>query len=135
LESHWRRTVIESARLVVPGAILLVLAAPLILGVMGGDYSAEAVNLLRLLALSAIPFIFVEVHADAARVARRMRVVVATFVALAVLVFALALPLMNVMGIVGIGVAWLVAQSVVAIAVSIPHLSRLRRRGLRGRTP
>ncbi len=131
LRSHWRRTVIESARLVVPGAIVMALAAPLILGIMGGSYSAEAVTLLRLLALSSIPFIFVEVHADAARVARRMRSVVLTFVSLAVLVFALALPLMHVWGIVGIGVAWLAALSVVAVAVSIPELTRLRWPALR----
>ncbi len=126
LRTHWRRTVIESARLVVPGAIVMALAAPLILGVMGGSYSDEAVTLLRLLALSAIPFIFVEAYADAQRVARRMRVVVLTFVSLSVLVFAIALPLMHLWGIVGIGVAWLAAQSVVAVAVSIPQLSRLR---------
>ena len=131
LRTHWRRTVIESARLVVPGAIVMALAAPLILGVMGGSYSDEAVTLLRLLALSAIPFIFVEAFADAQRVARRMRVVVLTFVSLSVLVFALALPLMHMWGIVGIGVAWLVAQSVVAVAVSLPQLAELRRPALR----
>jgi O-antigen/teichoic acid export membrane protein len=128
LDTHWRRTVIESARLVVPGACVMALGAPLILGIMGGSYSDEAVTLLRLLALSAIPFIFIEAHADAARVARRMRVVVLTFVSLSVLVFALALPLMHAWGIVGIGVAWLAAQSVVAVAVSAPHLFRRWRR-------
>jgi O-antigen/teichoic acid export membrane protein len=127
LRTHWRRTVVESARLVVPGAIVMALAAPLILGVMGGSYSAEAVTLLRLLALSAIPFIFVEAYADAQRVARRMRSVVLTFVALAVLVFALAIPLMDMWGIVGIGVAWLVALSVVAAAVTASQLAQLRR--------
>ena len=131
LRTHWRRTVVESARLVVPGAIVMALAAPLILGVMGGSYSDEAVTLLRLLALSAIPFIFVEAYADAQRVARRMRVVVLTFVSLSILVFALALPLMHMWGIVGIGVAWLAAQSVVAVAVSIPQLAELRWRAWR----
>jgi O-antigen/teichoic acid export membrane protein len=126
LRTHWRRTVIESARLVVPGAIVMALAAPLILGVMGGDYSDEAVTLLRLLALSAIPFIFVEAYADAQRVARNMRAVVLTFVSMSVLVFAIALPLMHLWGIVGIGVAWLAALSVVGLAVSLPHLSEVR---------
>jgi O-antigen/teichoic acid export membrane protein/aminoglycoside phosphotransferase len=126
LRTHWRRTIVESARLVVPGALAVAAGAPLILGLMGGSYSAEAVNLLRLLALSAIPFIIVAAHVNAARVENRMRVVVGTFAALCGLVFALGLPLMDGLGIVGLGVAWLAAQSAVAATIAIGRLDRAR---------
>jgi O-antigen/teichoic acid export membrane protein/aminoglycoside phosphotransferase len=124
LRAHQRRTIVESARLVVPGALVVTVGAPLILGLMGSSYSAEAVTLLRLLALSAVPFIVVAAHVNAARVKNRMRVVVGTFAALSGLVFALGLPLMHVLGIVGLGVAWLAAQSAVAAAIAISHLDR-----------
>jgi O-antigen/teichoic acid export membrane protein len=121
LHRHWRRTIVESARLVVPGAIAVVLGAPLILGLMGRSYSTDAANLLRLLAASAIPFVVVAAHVNAARVEQRMRVVVGTFAALCALVFALGLPLMDWLGIVGLGMAWLGAQSAVALVVATGH--------------
>jgi O-antigen/teichoic acid export membrane protein/aminoglycoside phosphotransferase len=110
----WRRTVVESARLVVPGALAVTVAAPLILGVMGGSYSAEGVTLLRLLALSAIPFVIVDARVTAARAQNHMRVVVGTYAALCGLVLGLGVPLMSLIGVVGAGIAWLTAQSIVA---------------------
>jgi O-antigen/teichoic acid export membrane protein/aminoglycoside phosphotransferase len=115
----WRRTIRESARLVVPGALLVTVGAPVILGFMGGSYSAEGVTLLRLLALSAIPFVVVDAHVAAARARNRMRVVVGTYASLCGLVVGLGVPLMSLIGVVGAGVAWLAAQSSVAGTILI----------------
>ena len=124
LAAHTRRAVTESARLVVPAAAFVVCFASPILGLMGSDYSEEASTLLRLLALSAIPFMFVAAYANAMRVQQRMRAVVRTYVSLCAIVLALGIPLLNSIGIEGLGIAWLVGQSVVAAAVIASYFRR-----------
>jgi O-antigen/teichoic acid export membrane protein/aminoglycoside phosphotransferase len=124
VHTHRRRTVAESARLVVPAALAVAVGAPLILGIMGGSYPEEGVTLLRLLALSAIPFVIVDAHVTAARAQNHMRVVVGTYAALCGLVLALGVPLMSEIGVAGIGVAWLAAQSSVAGAILVRRLER-----------
>jgi O-antigen/teichoic acid export membrane protein/aminoglycoside phosphotransferase (APT) family kinase protein len=136
LGEHRRRMIIESARLVVPAAVMIVVAAPVILGLMGKAYSDESITLLRLLAISAVPFIFVTAHVNSARAEQRMRVVVCTWAALCGLVFAFGLPLLGSLGVTGLGVAWLAAQSTVAAGITVGHLRRgsweeRRRRALR----
>jgi aminoglycoside phosphotransferase len=133
LAVHTRRTIIESARLVVPAVAVIVVGASLILGLMGESYAREGATLLRLLALSAIPFIVVAAYANVARVQQRMRAVVWTFGALCGIVFALGIPLLEAIGIVGLGIAWLVAQCVVAVAVIFAYLRQDPRRDLRDR--
>ena len=117
LAEHARRTLAEATALVAVGATAVVALAPTILGLLGEGYSGE-VTLLRLLALSAIPYVFVAVHVNVARVERRMRTVVAAYAALCGLVLGLGLPLLGTTGIEGLGIAWLAAQSVVAVGLS-----------------
>ena len=122
LAAHTRRTIVESARLVVPAVAVVVVFASLLLSLMGASYSDEASTLLRLLALSAIPFIFVAAYANAARVEQRMRAVVWTYASLCAIVFALGIPLLESIGIVGLGIAWLVAGCVVAAGVILAYM-------------
>lgn len=132
LHEHRRRALLETARLVVPAAVLLVVAAPAILDLLGDGYSGEAVTLLRLLAVSAVPYIIVGTYVNVARVERRMRTVVITYAILCGLVLALGLPLLSAVGINGLGIAWLAAQSVVAAVIVAAHLARGERRDWRG---
>jgi O-antigen/teichoic acid export membrane protein len=122
LRAHCRRTVLETARLTVPAVAVVVVAAPHILGLLGAGYSRESVLLLRLLALSALPWIIFVTYTNVARVQRRMRAVIRANVALSGLVFAFGLPLLATLGIEGLGMAWLAAQSAVAAAIIAAHL-------------
>ena len=128
LRAHSRRTVLETARLTVPAVAVVVVAAPLILGLLGGDYSRESVVLLRLLALSALPWMIFVTYTNVARVQRRMRAVIGANVALSGLVFAFGLPLLATLGIQGLGLGWLAAQSTVATAIIAGHLRHAHRR-------
>ena len=122
LASHTRRLIIESARLVLPAAAVVVIFAPQILGLMGQSYSDEAATLLRLLALSSIPWIVFAAYTNVGRVEQRMGLVVAANALLCGLVLAIGLPLLATIGIVGLGIAWLVAQCVVAVYVIVDNL-------------
>jgi O-antigen/teichoic acid export membrane protein len=120
------RTVIRhTGGLLVGAAAALCLGAPLVLRLFGPGYPAHASFLLRLLALSAVPNLITATAQAAARVRRRPGLVVAVNGAIAVLVFGASTVLVPVMGLAGMGMAWLLVQIAVA-----GTLLALRRRWL-----
>jgi O-antigen/teichoic acid export membrane protein len=100
--------------LLVVGVAVVVVAAPLILRLFGPSYAAEGSTLLRVLALSALPFGFTAIFLGLARVEGRMVAVVIVQGALAFLVLGLGVPLLGMLGTLGMGIAWLLAQIAVA---------------------
>lgn len=130
-EALWplsRQAVVESARLVLPATAAVVIGAPLILSAVGQDYAAEGTTVLRLLALSAIPFIIVSAFVKARSVQRRMRSVVAAEVWVSVIVVVLSAALIGPLGTTGLAIAWLAAQSAVAGWIILMY-GRARRAG------
>lgn len=108
------RTFIQTARLLVPLVILIVLAAPHILGLFGKSYSIEGAALLRLLCLSALPNMVTSIYTSVVRVQRRMKPLVLVLTVPYILVIALSYLLMDTYGVIGVGIAWLASQSLVA---------------------
>jgi O-antigen/teichoic acid export membrane protein len=111
-----RRTLRNAIALVCPAAVVGIVGAPYFLGLIGRDY-AEHSLLLQLLLLSAIPQVVVGVGASVARVQRRLLVLSAQQTALSVLVFVFAELGLRSTGLVGVGLAWLASQTIVAVAV------------------
>lgn len=116
------QTLIHTARLVVPLVVLIIVGAPIILGIFGRSYAAEGTMLLRLLALATLPNIVNVLYLSVARVQRRMIRVVAIQGALCMLILSLSFLLIGKYGILGVGVACLVSQSLVAIALLLTWL-------------
>ena len=123
LAEHGRRVLRNAGMLIGAGVIVTVAAAPWLLRLFGVDYAEHGTVLLRLLALSALPNLLVGVAIDVARAQRRMIRVMALQCGLCVLVLGLTLWLIPVMGLTGVGAAWLLAESVLAL----PLLLTLRR--------
>lgn len=99
------------------GVVVVVAAAPLILQLFGPSYAAEGGALLRVLALSALPFGFTAIFLGLARVEGRMATVVVVQGMMACLVLGLGVPLLRMFGTFGMGVAWLSAQIAVAVVL------------------
>jgi O-antigen/teichoic acid export membrane protein len=114
LVEHGLRVLRHSGLLLAGVTAVLVAAAPQILSLFGAAYAAEGTNLLRLLALSALPNLLLSVAIDVARARRRLRWAVALQVTMCVLVLGLTHLLLPWLGLVGAGVAWLVTQCVIA---------------------
>lgn len=114
LGKYHRQALRQSLMLLVPVVTLVVVLAPVGLGFFGDWYADHGTWTLRLLALSALPDVVVSLEVSKARVARRMTVVVAALAGLCVLVLGLTIVLVPPLGIVGGGIAWLVAQTVMA---------------------
>lgn len=115
LDVHVRRAVGLGLRLVVPLAVLLAAAAPLVLRIYGTEYSANATTLLRLLALTMIPAAVPVYAVTIARVEQRLGAMVAITLVSTLPTLAISIPLLHVFGIVGIGWAWCIVQTTTAV--------------------
>lgn len=111
-----RGVVRRSLLLLTPAVALLLVAAPLVLRILGPDYVVGSWAL-RFAALSALPNVITACAVSTARVQRRMVRVVGVLAAISALVIGLAFWLMPSMGITGVGLALLIAQTVVAAVV------------------
>ena len=124
----------------ITGAVLLpsitvtVIAAPLVLGVVGQQYAAEGTTILRLVALAVIPRAVISLSVATARIDRDVRTMLAVQISVCILTVVSAVALMPRMGLSGAGVAYLGAQTAVA-GVLLPRLvGRLRSGGTRAPT-
>jgi O-antigen/teichoic acid export membrane protein len=124
---HLRRAVRLLAALQLPAIAGIVVLAPPILGIFGGDYEDRAANLLRLLAIAAVPHAINALFLGVARARGTIRSVVVVQAVLFGLVIGLSVLLLPRFGIEGIGFAWLAAHSVVALVVAPTQLVPLLR--------
>jgi O-antigen/teichoic acid export membrane protein len=107
----------QTAAMVVPAAAAIAVGAPYVLRLFGRGYADHASGTLALLALSAIPNIVPTLYVRIYRVQQRMRAVVALLAVQCGLVLTLAPILLSAMGIAGVGLAWLVSQTLVALGL------------------
>jgi aminoglycoside phosphotransferase len=117
LAEYARKVLCQTARLVVPAAVAVALTAPYLLRLFGRQYADHAATTMSLLALSAIPNMITVLHVSVYRVQRRMRAVVTLLAGLCGSVLLLGSALLAVMGIAGVGLAWLLCQSIVAVVL------------------
>ncbi|HYH31926.1 MAG TPA: phosphotransferase [Pseudonocardia sp.] len=119
LDEARRAAVRHSLCIVAPCAALVAAGAPLVLSVFGEYYAEFGATALVLAALSAVPNV---VTATAVRVARRREragVLVGVPAAVALLVVTVSWLLIPHLGITAVGLAWLVAQVVVATGILV----------------
>ena len=109
------RTLLQTALLLTPIVILLVLGAPILLRIFGASYANEGLTLFRLLCLSALPKIITTISVDAARVEQRMRTVILVPAVLGGWVLTFSVLLLNRFGITGVGIAWFSGQTILAL--------------------
>jgi len=113
LAAFSRRMLVLNLRIIVPAAAVVIIAAPYVMGLFGPDYAAQGTNLLRLLAIGAVPYSVVPVYISVVRVQRRVRRAAAALAVMCLLVLGLSEIFLRSFGLVGVGLAWLVAQTAV----------------------
>ncbi len=114
-----RQAVWNSARLVIPAALVGVVVAPYVLGILGPDYRANGTLVLQLLLISAIPQVIVGTAIATARIRRDLRTIMAVYAALAIGSIGGSWLLLGTFGIPGVGLACLLTQLVVCTALLI----------------
>src|SRR4029077_14069353 len=96
--------------------------AGFILRLFGEEYQGQSEGLLRVLTLAVLPHGVNAIFLSVARVRRQVGRIVMIQAALAGLSLSLSWLLLGAFGILGVGVAWLLAQSVVAIILLVTGL-------------
>lgn len=114
LGAHCRLVLRHTGVLLACGVAVLCAAAPVILRIFGADYAENGADLLRLTAVSALPNLVVVAAVSICRVRRRLRLLMIIVVTECTLAIVLSYVLLRVMGITGVGAAWVVAQTAVA---------------------
>lgn len=122
LEEYTFRMFAQTARLLVPLVIIIVAGAPYLLRLFGESYALEGGTLLRLLSLSALPNMVITLYTSIVRVQERIPALFASLSVPYILILGLSYILMEPMGITGIGIAWLVGQSLVAAFLLLTQL-------------
>jgi len=126
LAHNCRRALKKIGMLIVPTATLIALLAPWGLGLFGPEYAKVGAPILQLLALATLPKTLTEVYLGALRAQSRARRVAIVQGIRAVLMLGLTVWLVEVMGLIGAGVAAVVTQVAVAAMIS-PGLWRVLR--------
>jgi O-antigen/teichoic acid export membrane protein/aminoglycoside phosphotransferase (APT) family kinase protein len=119
VEKARRETVRRALLLVVPAAVALVLGGRLVLWVFGEHYADAGALALALIALSAVPNVITAATTSTARVRQRRGVQFGVPAAVSVLAISVSWVLMPRLGIVAVGLAWLLAQCLVAGVVLV----------------
>ena len=122
LALYTRQAIRQTARLVVPTAVLIFVAGPPLLHIFGAQYAESGGTLMRLLAVSLLPSSVCVLSFGVARVQDHVRTILVNQVVLAVLVLGLSALLLPPLGINGVGVGWLVAQTTVALILGVTVL-------------
>ena len=133
-EAQCRQVMVHLLKLLVPAVALLVLVAPWILRIFGPSYVAGT-GTLRLLGLSALPFIVTGTAVSAARGQRRTRQAMIVFASLFVLVVPLGFGLVSVASINGMALAVLIGQSALASILLLARHWWMRGPVLPGESP
>jgi len=126
-EDKLKENVIRSLKftylLLVPAVIVLVLVGKWLLLAFGQSYSANALHLLWVLSLSSLPSALSYIYTGILQVTGRIKELIAIWGFIALGTLLVSYLVMPVTGIVGIGYAWLGAQTIVAIYVLARRLS------------
>ena len=114
------------AVLLIPAMVVMIVGGRFILGLFGASYAAAGYGLLILLAISALPDAVSNVAVVVFRVTQRLAYSTVLNLGILVVTVVAAWVLMPRLGIAGVGVAWLGAQTIGAIA-SLPVYTQLRK--------
>lgn len=117
LGSFSYQTLLQVSRMVIPAVIVLIVGAPYILSLFGSDYSSEGTAVFRLLCLAAVPNIAINLYLSIARIKQQVRKIILVQVTMSVFTLSLAYILLEARGLVGVGIAMLTGQTLIAVAL------------------
>ncbi len=112
--------------LLIPAIVLILLLGDKILLLFGSEYSENALRLLWILALASIPFAINDLYVTINRVEFKVKPVIYTYLGAMVSVIGGSYILMSRVGLIGIGLGWILGQGAVAIPISMLIIRWLR---------
>jgi len=114
LAEYGRDSLVHTATLLIPIVLVIIIGAGWFLQIFGKNYAEHGAGLMRLLALSALPNAIISLYTSIARAQRKVFSIAIVLTFQCVIAILLTLTWLDKFGLVGIGMAWLVSQTVVA---------------------
>lgn len=125
LVKYSRQAFMQIARILVPAILILLIGAPYLLHFFGKSYASDSTTLLRLLSLAAIPQMFIGLYLGIARVRRSIGGVIAVHATSLMIVPTLSYFFLTRFGITGVGMAWLINQTIISLFLYFTQLRRV----------
>lgn len=122
LAEYGRKSFVQTVRLLIPAVLLVVVAAPYLLHGFGQAYASESTLLLRLLSLATVPQIISGLYFGIARTQRSVGGIIVVHASLFIMNLILSYFFLSRFGITGVGYAWLISQTVVALVLFFTQL-------------
>ncbi len=111
--------VAHSLIILAPAVALVVLGAPVIMGLFGPNYAVDGAPLLRVLALTSVPWALTSIYLAIARVEGHLVPIAVIQAGTASIALAAGIPLLHWAGGLGMAWAWFIAQSSVAASIVV----------------
>jgi len=125
-----RKNVIRAIKvtfiLLVPAILIVLILGDKLLLLFGSEYSQNALYLLWILAASAIPVTITRVYMTIKRIQMKMGPVIAIYVFTASGTLALSCGLMTSIGLLGIGIAWISTQGIMAVVTGLLLIKEIK---------
>lgn len=128
LERHGLRFLRNLMLLFTPCVVALLIVAPYLLHLSGSNYAQEGTAVLRLLALSTLPSTVTMLYLSVARVHNQITDIIVVQAAFSIVVLILSYLLLPYLGIVGVGIAMLTSETLIAAWLLFTRLRPLLRR-------
>jgi O-antigen/teichoic acid export membrane protein len=109
------------ALLVIPGIVLIFVLGKFILMIFGKEYAANSLELLRILVFASLPFSVNIVYSAVERAKKRMSRVIMVFFTVASITLLTSYLLIPIIGLIGVGYAWLAGNIVSMVLVLIAN--------------
>lgn len=116
---YFKKSLLNTIQLLIPLVIGLIVVGPWILQVFGKDYSVEGILLLRLLLLGIIPAAYVSLTIGFMRIENRVGQTILIQAIICFSVLSLSVLLLPSYGIAGVGWAWLISHTLIAIFILV----------------
>ncbi len=119
LKRNMRKSLKVAFGLVIPAIVVIFLAGDKMLMLFGAEYSINGEKLLLILAISAIPIIFNSVYISMKRVQKDVKGVIVVNAIITVGTLLIGYLLVDIWGIFGVGVGWILSQTMTSIYIQI----------------
>lgn len=118
-KKNFRKVLVLMLELLIPATIALILLSGFILSVFGAAYAEQGTPLVRILALSIIPWGIIYLFITVERYKKSSLSIIFATLASAVLSIGLSYLMMSAWGLIGLGIGYLTGQVIIALIVGI----------------
>lgn len=126
IQKNTRKSVKLTMAILIPLLALLILFGRPLLGFFGASYASNSYEVLIAISIGSIPYAFNTLYAGVMRIRCRIMPVILTYGGIAALTLIGSLALMQTLELIGVGLAWIVANVIVFVIIFLSQYLKKR---------